>query len=260
MTQPRDPCPSFGPNLFPQLLTNVLILSTGFPYTMGDHDCLVACNKAAPAAAVTVKLGTPWDGRIVGVKDYKGDAGTNNITVDGNGVNIEGAATDTINVDRAERWYRYDATAEEWKRLFSGAGSGGAPAAHNHSAAEITSGTLAVARGGTGLATTDANKVFAGPASGAAAAPGARLMVPKDVPANVGMMRVVTGSNGAGAVTLTGAAVGDAVLGVAGLTDTDERTASFEATITVNDQIQQSSTDDLSTKKLVVLLKKAAVA
>jgi hypothetical protein len=65
-----------------------------------------------------------------------------------------------------------------------------------------------------------------------------------------------TGKSGTGACTLTGAAVGDVVLGVVNLTDGGNASSSFESTITVVNQIQQSSASDLSTKKFSVLLLK----
>jgi hypothetical protein len=68
-----------------------------------------------------------------------------------------------------------------------------------------------------------------------------------------------TGKNGAGACTLTGAKVGDVVAGVVCITDGDDQAASFETTITVADEIQQSSASNLSAKKYsVLLIKKGA--
>ena len=64
------------------------------------------------------------------------------------------------------------------------------------------------------------------------------------------------GHNNVGACTLTGAKIGDVVESVVNLTDGTTITASFEAKITVNDQLQQSSTSDLSSKKLLVVLGK----
>lgn len=49
-------------------------------------------------------------------------------------------------------------------------------------ASKITSGTLAIARGGTGAATANANVVFAGPSSGSAAAPSFRALAAADIP------------------------------------------------------------------------------
>lgn len=66
-----------------------------------------------------------------------------------------------------------------------------------------------------------------------------------------------TGRNGAGACTLTGAVVGDAVVGVVNLAG-GGASASFESAITVADQIQQSSVSDLSAAAFGVLLIQAA--
>lgn len=71
-------------------------------------------------------------------------------------------------------------------------------------------------------------------------------------------LKVITvdGKNGAGAVTATGAAVGDTVLAVAGLTSgaLGAADASFESTITVADEIQQSSVSNLSANDYLVVL------
>lgn len=65
-----------------------------------------------------------------------------------------------------------------------------------------------------------------------------------------------TGHNNTGACTLTGAKVGDLVLGVVNLTDGGGAASSFESTITVADQIQQTSASNLSAKKFSLLLLK----
>ena len=52
---------------------------------------------------------------------------------------------------------------------------------HTHKAGDVTSGTLPVARGGTGAASVAANRVFAGP-NGSAGAPSFRTLVAADVP------------------------------------------------------------------------------
>lgn len=64
------------------------------------------------------------------------------------------------------------------------------------------------------------------------------------------------GRNGAGACTATGAVVGDKVIGVFGITGgaLGDASASFETTVTVTDQIQQSSGSNLSANDYVALL------
>ncbi len=61
--------------------------------------------------------------------------------------------------------------------------------------------------------------------------------------------REFLGRNGAGGCVLTGAKVGDTVSSLIGLIGmSGDQSASFETVITVNDQIQQLSGSDLSTK------------
>lgn len=64
------------------------------------------------------------------------------------------------------------------------------------------------------------------------------------------------GKNGAGAISAVGAVVGDKVIDVFGMTSGALGSVDtlYETTITVNDQIQQSSASDLSTKLYVALL------
>jgi hypothetical protein len=69
----------------------------------------------------------------------------------------------------------------------------------------------------------------------------------------------VYGRNGAGAIALSGALVGDHVeqaVGVYGVSG--DQSASFEATITVEGQVQQVSASDLSEALFVLVLKSPA--
>lgn len=67
---------------------------------------------------------------------------------------------------------------------------------------------------------------------------------------------VFTGAAAAGNCTATGLAVGDVVVSVVNLTDATQGTSSFESTITVLNQIQQTSASNLSTKKFLVIVGK----
>lgn len=68
---------------------------------------------------------------------------------------------------------------------------------------------------------------------------------------DVVVMKTQVGNNGAGALALTGTAVSDRVLSVQNLTDLTDDSDHFETTITVDNQIQQSSADNLSAKKML---------
>lgn len=75
-------------------------------------------------------------------------------------------------------------------------------------------------------------------------------------PTNTLKTYTTLGSNGAGAITVTGAQVGDVVTGVAGTTagTLGDLSAGFETTITVANQIQQTSATDYSAKALFITL------
>jgi len=85
-----------------------------------------------------------------------------------------------------------------------------------------------------------------------------RALTPGNLQAVLALLKPMSfdGRNGAGACTLTGAAVGDRVIFVTGLTggSLGNASASFESTITVINQIQQSSASDLSTRDYMALL------
>lgn len=89
-----------------------------------------------------------------------------------------------------------------------------------------------------------------------------RIVTPINLAAVLDACKIITfaGKNGAGACTAVGAAVGDKVIGVACITNGSmgAADASFEATITIVDQIQQSAAGDLSTKDYIVLLRAVA--
>jgi hypothetical protein len=78
-----------------------------------------------------------------------------------------------------------------------------------------------------------------------------RCVTPANLLYVAGMRDIITfaGRNLAGVCTLVGVKAGDVVLSVTGLVaaTVGDQSAKFETTITVNDQIQQSSATDLST-------------
>lgn len=82
----------------------------------------------------------------------------------------------------SSKYLGINATAADSLKLGGVAASGYSPLSHNHSAAEITTGTLVVARGGTGATSVSSGAVFIGPTTGAAAAPSFRALVASDIP------------------------------------------------------------------------------
>jgi hypothetical protein len=62
------------------------------------------------------------------------------------------------------------------------------------------------------------------------------------------------GRNLAGALTLTGALVGDTVIAATNITTPGDVKSSFEATITVNGQIQQSAATNLAAQQILFIL------
>lgn len=69
------------------------VVTAAGTYAALATDCLIVINKSV-AAATTVNLSsTLQTGRVVIVKDGKGDASSNNITIQGNGKNIDGSSS-----------------------------------------------------------------------------------------------------------------------------------------------------------------------
>ena len=67
--------------------------------TVGTDDYIVVVNKTV-GAATTVNLPAGVTGQVFIIKDGKGDAGTNNITIDGNAAEtIDGTATKVISTN-----------------------------------------------------------------------------------------------------------------------------------------------------------------
>lgn len=79
-------------------------------------------------------------------------------------------------------------------------------------------------------------------------------------PSNSFKQYTTLGHNGAGAITVTGAQIGDVVTGVTGITSgtLGDLSAGFESVISVAGQLQQSSATDYSAKALLITLTRNA--
>lgn len=95
------------------LLAPTVITQAGFssPYTVLSTDSRVHVSTTTTAYQVNLPA-SPATGRTVSVKDKARTAATRNITVSGNGHNIDGSATVVINVNGTNLDFIYDGT--EW--------------------------------------------------------------------------------------------------------------------------------------------------
>jgi hypothetical protein len=80
------------------------------------------------SGSITVTLpATPSAGDIVGIKDYAGTFGTNNVTVARNGSNFDGVATNaTLNTNQLSVFFVYVDGTQGWKATQNDSGSYGA--------------------------------------------------------------------------------------------------------------------------------------
>lgn len=75
------------------------VLTAAGPYTALTTDCVMVVNQSVGAAFTLNLCATLQKGRIVIIKDGKGDANSHNITIQGNGKNIDGASSLVINTN-----------------------------------------------------------------------------------------------------------------------------------------------------------------
>lgn len=78
--------------------------------TVGATDYYIGANKTVGAATVVNLPATPATGRQLVIKDEKGDAATNNITLTPNAGNIDNAATYVMNANKQSATIIYNGT------------------------------------------------------------------------------------------------------------------------------------------------------
>ena len=83
--------------------------STG-NYTIGNVETILVINKTVAATTTVTLPSSPLTGRLVFVKDGKGDAATNNITVQAASGNVDGSATQLIAVNYGSLLLIYNGT------------------------------------------------------------------------------------------------------------------------------------------------------
>ena len=90
--------------------------ATASPVTVSaSTDCTIIVDLAGPGPS-TVNLPAGADKQIFVIVDGKGDASTNNITIDANGSEtIEGSLTKVIRLNRECLVLQYSSSAGDWK-------------------------------------------------------------------------------------------------------------------------------------------------
>lgn len=90
-------------------LTPTIKTSAG-TYVVSTTETLIVINKTVGAATTVTYPASPSTGRMLIVKDGKGDGAANNITLDGNGKTIDGAATVAITTNYGVARHIYNGT------------------------------------------------------------------------------------------------------------------------------------------------------
>ncbi len=97
------------------LARNVTIVTSGASYVANGNDSLIVVRKGTGSATAITLPSSPATGQEVIVKDGKGDAATNAITIAPASGTIDGAASLTISTNRGVARLSYDGT--EWVAL-----------------------------------------------------------------------------------------------------------------------------------------------
>lgn len=107
---------------------NSRVVTTSGDITVQPDDYIIEVDKTVGQATTVELPANPALNRSVLIKDLKGDAQTNNITIDGNGNNIDGASNATINTNFGARELAFNGS--EWAIITSykdaSGGGGGA--------------------------------------------------------------------------------------------------------------------------------------
>ena len=80
--------------------------------SMSGSDFVLFCNATTPITLTAPS--SPVDGQVFKIKDASGTAETNNITINGNGKNIDGSSTVMINTNRGGIEMVYDQILDFW--------------------------------------------------------------------------------------------------------------------------------------------------
>lgn len=88
------------------------VITAGSSVTVLTTDNVIVVNKTVGGVTAIVLPPSPSTNQLIIVKDGKGDANTNNITIDGNGKTLDGGATLVIGAPYSWNQLIYNGT--EW--------------------------------------------------------------------------------------------------------------------------------------------------
>lgn len=184
-----------------------MVLKTNYTVTSGNYtvvnESLIVVDKTSGAATTITLPSSPVDGRCIVVKDGKGDAATNNITISHATDTIDGAASYTISENYGSVMLEYDSTQGEWGVIATGRAVSDAELAFLNG---VTAGTgtasKALVLDANGDVTMPDNGIFSFSRAAVAAAGSSA----SDATAMTDQLNAVTGATGATGVALPAAA------------------------------------------------------
>ena len=96
------------------IVKHIVKITTGASYAALASDNIIDVNKTTGSATAITLPASPVDGMEVEVKDKKGDAATNTITVSAASGNIDGQASVSLAIAYGNGVFRYDSVAGTW--------------------------------------------------------------------------------------------------------------------------------------------------
>ena len=96
------------------IVKHIVKITTGASYAALASDNIIDVNKTTGSATAITLPASPVDGMEVEVKDKKGDAATNPITVSAASGNIDGQTSVALSIAYGNGVFRYDGTAATW--------------------------------------------------------------------------------------------------------------------------------------------------
>jgi hypothetical protein len=140
-------------------IRNVRVVTDPGDVTVETDDYVIVIDKAVPQITTVTLPASPVSGRTVILKDGSGNAASFNITIDGNGNNIDGAGSLVLSTNYEAAELIFD--GNQWENLINASGSGGGGGVSSVSG---TTNRITVASGTTN-AVVDIAATYAGQSS-----------------------------------------------------------------------------------------------